>query len=229
MPEIEILPWIHDINLNSQAQAITYIKNLPKNSIILMEIDDSHINGFNDIPNFLKAKGIDTSIAAVLEVYLECQKRNIVVLPLDNANIIKKIFDIRDREKLSGAKEAEFTRGFNAIREQVMLSRILSALKLHPKKNISVLIGGEHHERIYKALVENTPNGYSIKVNETSKRIYELFSKQHYFEPRYDTNFPWIHTTNKINKFREQQKQRIQKKLQKRKRKILQERLTKPK
>jgi hypothetical protein len=145
--EVELIPWRHDVNLQAHQDLIQAVRNLPRNSILLLEITQNQIDEFNsylanhreDLNLSQYRQDLRDSRFAVYEIYLECLRRGIKVIPIEESVYRRRL------EKQMNAVDDWYDVSFsNFKREEIMTRRIIEASKMYAGQKISVICGARH-------------------------------------------------------------------------------------
>jgi len=158
--EVKLIPWVHHFGCQSHDAVIEFIKKLPKNSTIALEITFRELNfGYNllskiqkviaepigqqqlktNIDNYfhnLKEEQI-LLVASMIEVIQACAMRNIKIVPIDSRNYKNQYMRRYNR----GTEE---TLSDNILREQHFANQIKTILKKYDKDKLFVITGSAH-------------------------------------------------------------------------------------
>jgi len=186
--EVEIVPWAHSIDSLSHELVVKYVKTLPKNSFLALELSsndlielEKELVGPNAV-NLLSPKYRDDfrhkkMSAAFLEILFECKTRNINVIPI-NSNIRKSQALKRTHALLGNAqiiignvqtltdlknRQAPTLR-FVAEADKMLSENIISALKKINLNKLVVLTGVNHSAGVQRNLSDK-----GVKTNIVTK------------------------------------------------------------
>lgn len=160
--EVEIIPWVHLLNLRAHKEVIEYIRSLPKNSKIGLEVSPKELGRVESffsrwpgasgpaMPTF--KPGVQGNKFAFFELVFECNARNIEIIPLE-APAPQAMW----RRERFGPK-IEYASG---KREEAFARQIESRIKKFSGK-LPVIVGCGHAVRVSKIL-ENA--GIKARVN----------------------------------------------------------------
>jgi len=140
--EVELIPWIHGIESLLHEDVITYVKSLPKNSVVALEGNEKFINEMtvNEFSNF--SQKYFWGHFAFVELLNECKKRNISIIQLQTL-----AGELRDRkDSLKEKKRIDY------FREKSFAHQIKSILKKFDKPTLYVIVGLSHIKQIQEEL-----------------------------------------------------------------------------
>ena len=165
--EVELIPWAHRISSTVHGELIDYIKKVPKNSIIALEISQKLLD---KIPDFLDIEQLEDMALSLVELVLECKKRGIKILPLESIvsdavgdrilrkRFVNKILRLTEEEDVIGVIKE------NAFREINFARRISSIIKNFPQSKLIVITGYGHTKSVQTELKKL---GINSKINAT--------------------------------------------------------------
>ncbi len=150
--KIVLVPWSHDISIRDQAKVVKFLRRIPKNSFIALEITPRRLGDYiRKMGKTRKASPpIHPSIhpfdAAWLEVILECEKRNVKIVPLESEASIRLMSKYRGSAIPPYHSLGEIRHSMR--REQTMAENIVAALPRKRIKRLFVLTGTYHTEGV---------------------------------------------------------------------------------
>lgn len=171
---VEVIPWLHGAHLLCHEDIIRYIRDLPKNSSLAMEISPATQVLFLDLFNILSGKrsqriydfitkkdkrvpfkkmtpkkvkrDMGVSGWAYLEVLHECRKKNIAVIPIETLVSYAK-------SEVSGtATKKEFA--MSLFREKTFARQIKTTLMKFKGERLLVLTGLGHSLSLQRELTK---------------------------------------------------------------------------
>ncbi|MCR4335230.1 MAG: hypothetical protein NUV57_01700 [archaeon] len=148
---VELLPWIHHAGYPNHQDILEYIKKIPKNSVLALEIKPNYYDRLRH-DYYYSPKGAHL---ALMQVIAECEKRNIEIVPLERAASRKYHPD-----KINADPLLDFLGNFEADRK--FAEAILQAGRIRKKPIIYALTGLAHSNGIAEHLKNN---GVTAKVN----------------------------------------------------------------
>lgn len=108
-PTAILIPWIHDSTHWAHTRVMEYVHRIPMGSVLLLEVDPSDITfvtSFGVPSDMTKHRDSIRSVfgdeaLVLLDVLSECQKRNVIVIPLEESGRPKglALSHLRWREK----------------------------------------------------------------------------------------------------------------------------------
>lgn len=142
--EVELIPWYHDFVSWYHGKVIDFIKSLPKNSVIAMELTPKM--QFPEERNFI-------AVGSVEEALHECRKRNLRILPIEvPAAKRRKVSPKNEKGQLEWLRR----------REQKMIEQIRMHLQKFKGSKFYVVSGSGHAAALQKGLEEH---GIKTRVN----------------------------------------------------------------
>lgn len=196
--EVEIIPWAHSPYLLTHEDVVKYVKKLPKNSCLAMEIPPDNIVLLERLKEFIIATG-DTKVAdefiervwgkglerlpeygrrrflsqpwATLEIVHECWKKNITIIPIETP------LTARQGQKAIlgvigglGAPEGEVKMPKGVFgRERGFVRQIQTTLRKFKGKKLPVLMGPAHSLTVKREL-ENSGINATINTQIFTKK-----------------------------------------------------------
>ena len=152
MKSVEIIPWTHAPYVRAFEEVLEFIRTIPKNSTIGLEVSPV------DLANPEKIQTDNPNGKASLqETIMELETRNIKVIPLENHQLL-----MIGRSKRNAILEER--RKFGAKRDAIAVSKVENALK-HVKGEKLILIVGLGHAPVLQSLLRQ--KGIETKI-ETS-------------------------------------------------------------
>lgn len=173
--DLELLPWFHQYTLESHKMILEYIRSLPRGSALIMEIDEPQQLEFEKYmsdPESYKIDHLPESDfernkklwkLAGYELYLECLKRGIKVIRIEESTVRRMTSNIGENAK--SWDEIKQVEKFLSKRDNVMARRIMEAIKAHKNNKFYILVGQGHIEGIIKNIV-------NLRIPNTEIRAY---------------------------------------------------------
>ncbi|MBU2099700.1 hypothetical protein KKG83_01315 [Candidatus Micrarchaeota archaeon] len=146
--EVEIVPWAHSIEESHHVQVVNYIKHLPRNSFLALELTSkalskylSALNSRKLLEQLLQGKTFPRVPAPVnsafLDVILECAKRDISLVPIESSVRYKLSRRLRRRRYMTEFEKL-------AVRDSAMSELSVTALKNKKIKKLYLVTGTGH-------------------------------------------------------------------------------------
>ncbi len=182
--DIELISWAHHFTWITHQKILEYIRTIPRGSILIMEITPEQQSRFEqfleDPENYNVGHLQDDNFErnqklmklSGYELYLECLKRDIKVVRIEDSVLRRKITQINDNAK--SWEDNEETMKYVYERDEIMARRIAETIKLFKNNKFYVLAGGKHIPGILSSLEQQQiPNTkINITENEELKRVY---------------------------------------------------------
>ena len=187
--EVEVIPWRHEIEGMAHEKAVEFIRNMPKNSNLGIEMSHQtynivswlmdtiagksrtlHLSG-NEERRWAKKyhnspKATTEILSPYIEIFHECKKRNIRVLPIETS-------ESRD----VGAKKVVDAIGIkktNQLREKIMADEIGSFLRNSGEKKMVALMGFNHVDGISSHLERE---GFNVRRASLGREVDAEFAR----------------------------------------------------
>jgi hypothetical protein len=159
--DVELIPWRHHVAQQMHADVLAYLKELPRNSSIGLEITPEALERANANTEAIKPGLLQPpSFFAMMELLAVCKSRNIRVVPLETQTLFKSHGRVQKKhsayfstvqDKLDVAKEQELINAEKA-RERGSVRRIREVLPKIKRKPFVVIIGAFHTQPIQEQL-----------------------------------------------------------------------------
>ncbi|MFA5930996.1 MAG: hypothetical protein WC821_01655 [archaeon] len=152
-PQVELVPWVHDLSFEAHAEVVDYIKQLPKNSVLCVEANQ-------------KDFGLPPT-NALIEIIHECGKLNIKLVPIESFPLITRHRKVSSNshygetthlDEYYSAKESKLC----SQREKAFVRNIKSILYTLKKPKLVVLVGAGHIKGLVRELANEK---ISSKIN----------------------------------------------------------------
>lgn len=156
---VNFVPWYHNYNSPWHMAVVEYIRTLPKNSAIAIEISATALENagyttyaLNRVsePNYAKPEikrqildlieKTQPDVLSTYEILQECKKRNITVIPIES------------RTYYLAAKRAKNAGQYNPQREKAFITQINTILEKSGIKDLTVIAGSNHILNVYDTL-----------------------------------------------------------------------------
>ncbi|MDO8427762.1 MAG: hypothetical protein Q7S92_00960 [Candidatus Diapherotrites archaeon] len=144
MLEIEIIPWEHSFNKQAHADVVSYVKSLPKNSVLALEINpqelattQKYMDALTSVRGQATLPLANTVQLALAELLLECSKKNIQIVP------IRSIASSRS-SKLKETKLGPLVHTVDLFPDHAFVRELKAALHKFKQKRLVVVVGFGH-------------------------------------------------------------------------------------
>lgn len=151
--KVIMIPWQHAFDSSAHADIVKFIRSLPKNSIIALEINEQELHRAQKFASFMDERlGVPENVvsAASVEIVFECEKRNIQIVPLQTRVLIRNY----ERELARGMLFGSFS---DVSKTDLMFERdvvrfVSTILKKTNKSEVYVFTGLAHTIPIFDKL-----------------------------------------------------------------------------
>ena len=160
--QVELLPWVHDVRFQAHKDLVEYVKKLPKNSVIALEITYRTIIRISRAMDILAGKAPRSAnltkgeIKAVGDVFLSnagwmfmellqaCRARNHKIVPIDLGFGGKRQPEFSEEYSVKHAKATRFADQHFADTISTLLSTFKQKLSTLKQKKLFVVVGAAH-------------------------------------------------------------------------------------
>ena len=164
MKSVELIPLAHVPFTRAFEEVLEFIKSLPKNHVVGFEISPVDLASPERIQT-LNPYGK----ATLQEIILDCQARNITIIPLESHQLVKK-----RRSAINAPLEER--RRLDGQRESIMIRKIIAALKDKKIRDFVAIVGLGHTPQLQTAL-EQEGITCTIKTSIFGKKTRPLLEK----------------------------------------------------
>ncbi len=174
--EVELIPWKHHFPALVHEEVAEFVRTLQKNSFIGIELSPKGLNRYEQrlarLANqrALKPVHLTPDRWAVVEVLLECKKRNIQLV------LIETNISERKQEKSlpehTGKKDLPAVAKAVLFRDKVFAEQIIKSLSNFKGRKLPVITGGGHALNTEKILLAHSVNAHiNTRIFSNEQRV----------------------------------------------------------